>query len=106
MHSNFIRTARAKGPASARGGVAPRLEASTTAGCVADGAVGHFIHYLRSGDRNRVLVAGPGQAHRQWCGQPDYTLVLGLVVLITVLTVTLNLLVDLACAWLDPKIRY
>jgi oligopeptide transport system permease protein len=36
----------------------------------------------------------------------DYTLVLGLVVLITVLTVTLNLLVDLAYAWLDPKIRY
>ena len=27
-------------------------------------------------------------------------------VLITVLTVTLNLLVDLAYAWLDPKIRY
>jgi oligopeptide transport system permease protein len=36
----------------------------------------------------------------------DYTLVLGLVVLITVLTVLLNLLVDLAYAWLDPKIRY
>jgi oligopeptide transport system permease protein len=36
----------------------------------------------------------------------DYTLVLGLVVLITVMTVTLfNLLVDLAYAWLDPKIR-
>jgi oligopeptide transport system permease protein len=39
-------------------------------------------------------------------GNRDYTLVLGLVVLITVLTVTLNLLVDLAYAWLDPKIRY
>jgi oligopeptide transport system permease protein len=29
-----------------------------------------------------------------------------LVVLITVLAVMLNLLVDLAYAWLDPKIRY
>jgi len=36
----------------------------------------------------------------------DYTLVLGLVVLITVIAVLLNLLVDLVYAWLDPKIRY
>lgn len=36
----------------------------------------------------------------------DYTLVLGLVVLITVFAVVLNLLVDLCYAWLDPKIRY
>jgi oligopeptide transport system permease protein len=36
----------------------------------------------------------------------DYTLVLGLVVLVTVMAVLLNLLVDLAYAWLDPKIRY
>jgi oligopeptide transport system permease protein len=36
----------------------------------------------------------------------DYTLVLGLVVLVTVIAVTFNLLVDLAYALLDPKIRY
>ena len=36
----------------------------------------------------------------------DYTLVLGLVILVTVVAVTLNLLVDLAYALLDPKIRY
>lgn len=36
----------------------------------------------------------------------DYTLVLGLVVLVTIFAVLLNLLVDLAYAWLDPKIRY
>lgn len=36
----------------------------------------------------------------------DYTLVLGLVVLVTIFAVVLNLLVDLAYAWLDPKIRY
>jgi len=36
----------------------------------------------------------------------DYTLVLGLVVLITVFAVVLNLIVDLCYAWLDPKIRY
>ncbi|HEY4352720.1 MAG TPA: ABC transporter permease subunit, partial [Paraburkholderia sp.] len=36
----------------------------------------------------------------------DYTLVLGLVVLTTVVAVLFNLLVDLAYAWLDPRIRY
>ena len=36
----------------------------------------------------------------------DYTLVLGLVVLVTFVAVLLNLLVDLAYALLDPKIRY
>ena len=36
----------------------------------------------------------------------DYTLVLGLVVLITVFAVVMNLIVDLCYAWLDPKIRY
>jgi oligopeptide transport system permease protein len=36
----------------------------------------------------------------------DYTLVLGLVVLTTVAAVFFNLLVDLAYAWLDPRIRY
>jgi oligopeptide transport system permease protein len=33
-------------------------------------------------------------------------LVLGLVVLVTVITVVFNLLVDLTYAFLDPKIRY
>jgi len=32
--------------------------------------------------------------------------VLGLVVLTTVFAVLFNLLVDLAYAWLDPRIRY
>lgn len=36
----------------------------------------------------------------------DYTLVLGLVVLVTVMAVTFNFLVDLAYALLDPRIRY
>jgi oligopeptide transport system permease protein len=36
----------------------------------------------------------------------DYTLMLGLVVLTTVAAVFLNLLVDLAYAILDPRIRY
>ena len=51
-------------------------------------------------------LPGLGKLIVNGAGNRDYTLVLGLVVLITVLTVALNLLVDLAYAWLDPKIRY
>jgi oligopeptide transport system permease protein len=51
-------------------------------------------------------LPGLGKLIVNGAGNRDYTLVLGLVVLITVLTVTLNLLVDLTYAWLDPKIRY
>jgi oligopeptide transport system permease protein len=36
----------------------------------------------------------------------DYTLVLGLVTLITFIAVSFNLLVDLLYGLLDPKIRY
>jgi oligopeptide transport system permease protein len=51
-------------------------------------------------------LPGLGKLIVNGAGNRDYTLVLGLVVLVAVLTVTLNLLVDLAYAWLDPKIRY
>jgi oligopeptide transport system permease protein len=51
-------------------------------------------------------LPGLGKLIVNGAGNRDYTLVLGLVVLVTVLTVSLNLLVDLAYAWLDPKIRY
>jgi oligopeptide transport system permease protein len=36
----------------------------------------------------------------------DYTLVMGVVVFYGALIIVLNLLVDLAYAWLDPKVRY
>ena len=51
-------------------------------------------------------LPGLGKLIVNGAGNRDYTLVLGLVVLVTVFTVVLNLLVDLAYAWLDPKIRY
>ena len=36
----------------------------------------------------------------------DYPLVQGCILLISITYVTMNLLVDLAYAWLDPRIRY
>ncbi|MDP4024828.1 ABC transporter permease subunit [Methylobacterium sp. NEAU 140] len=35
----------------------------------------------------------------------DYTLVMGVVLLVAALVVAFNLLADLACAWLDPRLR-
>ncbi|WP_342165716.1 ABC transporter permease [Methylobacterium sp. SD21] len=35
----------------------------------------------------------------------DYTLVMGVVLLVAVLVIVLNLAADLACAWLDPRLR-
>jgi oligopeptide transport system permease protein len=35
----------------------------------------------------------------------DYTLVMGMVIVYAALMITLNLAADLACAWLDPRIR-
>ncbi|MFC6792932.1 ABC transporter permease [Methylobacterium komagatae] len=35
----------------------------------------------------------------------DYTLVMGVVLLVAVLVIMLNLAADIACAWLDPRLR-
>ena len=35
----------------------------------------------------------------------DYTLVMGTVLLVAALVIALNLIADLACAWLDPRLR-
>ena len=51
-------------------------------------------------------LPGLGKLIVNGAGNRDYTLVLGLVVLVTVIAVSFNLLVDLAYAALDPKIRY
>ena len=106
MHSNFIRTARAKGLPMRivvlRHAIKPALlpvvsligplAISSIAAAVVTGSV--------------FSLPGLGKLIVNGAGNRDYTLVLGLVVLITFLAVTFNLLVDLAYAALDPKIRY
>ena len=106
MHSNFIRTARAKG-------LPTRLVVLRHALKPALLPVVSLIGPLALSSITSALVTetvfslpGLGKLIVNGAGNRDYTLVLGLVVLITVLTVLLNLLVDLAYAWLDPKIRY
>jgi oligopeptide transport system permease protein len=106
LHSNFIRTARAKG-------LPLRLVVLRHALKPALLPVVSVIGPLAISSITAALVTetvfslpGLGKLIVNGAANRDYTLVLGLVVLITVVAVTLNLLVDLAYAWLDPKIRY
>ncbi len=106
LSSNFIRTARAKGlpmrvvvlrhalrPAllPVVSVVGPLAVSSITAAIVTES-------WFSLPGLRKLIVNGASDR--------DYTLVLGLVILVTVITVMLNLVVDLAYALLDPKIRY
>lgn len=106
MHSNFIRTARAKGLPTRlvvlRHALKPAL--LPVVSLVGPLAISSITSALVT--ETVFSLPGLGKLIVNGAGNRDYTLVLGLVVLIAVLTVTLNLLVDLAYAWLDPKIRY
>jgi oligopeptide transport system permease protein len=106
MHSNFIRTARAKGLPTRivvlRHAIKPAL--LPVVSLVGPLAISSITAALVT--ETVFSLPGLGKLIVNGAANRDYTLVLGLVVLITILTVTLNLLVDLAYAWLDPKIRY
>ncbi|GAC1602995.1 MAG: ABC transporter permease subunit [Ramlibacter sp.] len=106
MHSNFIRTARAKGLPTRivvlRHALKPAL--LPVVSVLGPLAIGSITAALVT--ETVFSLPGIGKLIVNGAGNRDYTLVLGLVVLITVLAVTLNLLVDLAYAALDPKIRY
>ena len=51
-------------------------------------------------------VPGLGRFFVQGALNRDYTLVMGVVVFYGVLIIAFNFLVDLAYAWLDPKVKY
>ena len=106
MHSNFIRTARAKGLPTRvvvlRHALKPAL--LPVVSVIGPLAISSITSALVT--ETVFSLPGLGKLIVNGAGNRDYTLVLGLVVLITVLAVMLNLLVDLAYAWLDPKIRY
>lgn len=106
MHSNFIRTARAKGLPTRivvlRHALKPAL--LPVISVLSPLAISSITAALVT--ETVFSIPGLGKLIVNGAGNRDYTLVLGLVVLITVLAVTLNLLVDLAYAALDPKIRY
>jgi oligopeptide transport system permease protein len=106
LHSNFIRTARAKGLPTRvvvmRHALKPAL--LPVISVIGPLAISSITAALVT--ETIFSLPGIGKLIVNGAGNRDYTLVLGLVVLITVLAVLLNLLVDLAYAALDPKIRY
>lgn len=106
LGSNFIRTARAKGlpmrTVVLRHAMKPAL--LPVVSLIGPMAISSITSAVVT--ESVFSLPGLGKLIVTGASNRDYTLVLGLVVLVTVITVVFNLLVDLAYALLDPKIRY
>ncbi|ARO15458.1 alkaline phosphatase [Ketogulonicigenium robustum] len=106
LGANHVRTARAYGlPARVVVGVhalrAAMLPAVSYLGPTAAGLLtGSVVVETIFG------LPGIGRYFVQGALGRDYTLVMGTVVVIAIFVVIFNLLVDLAYAWLDPRVRY
>lgn len=106
LRSNFIRTAKAQGLSTRqillRHALKPALLpvvsflGPATAAIITGSVV---IEQIFS-------VPGLGRYFVQGALNRDYTLVMGVVVFYGVLIIVFNFLVDLAYAWLDPKVKY
>ncbi len=106
LGSNYIRTARAKGlplrTLVLRHAMKPAL--LPVVSLVGPLAISSITSAVVT--ESVFSLPGLGRLIVNGAGNRDYTLVLGLVVLITVIAVLFNLLVDLSYALLDPRIRY
>lgn len=106
LKSNFIRTARAKGlPETTiiwRHALKPTLLPVVS-------YLGPAFVAMISGS---VIVdvyfstGGIGQSYVNAALNRDYSVMLGVTILIGILTIVFNLVADVIYAWLDPKIRY
>jgi oligopeptide transport system permease protein len=106
MHSNFIRSARAKGLSerqvirrhALRPALLPVISflGPATAGMISGSVVIERI----------FSIPGLGSYFVQGALNRDYTLVMGVVIFYGVAIILLNFLVDLIHAWLNPKVRY
>ena len=106
LHSNFIRTARAKGlpeiDVIRRHALKPALlpvisfRGPATAGLITGSVVIERIY----------AIPGLGSYFVTGALNRDYTLVMGVVIFYGLLIIMLNFLVDMLYAWLNPKIRY
>ena len=106
MHSNYIRTARAKGLPQrlvvGRHALKPALlpvisfMGPATAGLITGSVVIERIY----------SIPGLGSYFVQGALNRDYTLVMGVVIFYGVVIVLLNFVVDMLYAWLNPRIRF
>jgi oligopeptide transport system permease protein len=106
LHSNFVRTARAQGLSTPQIVLKHALKPALlpvvsylgpAAAAVITGSV--VIEQIFG-------VPGIGRFFVNGALNRDYTLVMGVVVFYGVLIIAFNFCVDLAYAWLDPKVTY
>jgi len=106
LHSNYIRTARAKGlPES----LVIRRHAFKPAILPVISYMGPATAALITGSvviERIYSIPGLGSYFVQGALNRDYTLVMGVVIFYGVVIVVLNFIVDLLYAWLNPRIRY
>lgn len=105
LHSGFIRTARSKGlptaPIILRHALKPALMPVVS-------YLGPAAGFLLTGSIVVETIFGLPGIGRYFINAAlnrDYGMVLGTVIFYMVLIVTLNLIVDIVYAWLDPKVR-
>jgi oligopeptide transport system permease protein len=106
LHSNYIRTARAKGLPQRviirRHALKPALlpvisyMGPATAGLITGSVIVERIY----------TIPGLGSYFVQGALNRDYTLVMGVVIFYGVIIILLNFIVDILYAWLNPRIRY
>lgn len=106
LHQDYIRTARAKGLAGARVVVRHALRnaltpiATVSGILVADVVTGSFFV------ETITRVPGIGRYFVTATTGRDYPVLLALALLFAIIIITMNILVDLSYALLDPQVRY
>jgi oligopeptide transport system permease protein len=105
MHSNYIRTARAKGLTkreilfnhALKPALLPVISyLGPTFVIMITGSVVVDLYFT---------TGGIGQAFVNSALNRDYSVIMGITILIGVLTILFNLIVDILYAWIDPKIK-
>lgn len=106
LRSNFIRTARAKGLPERT--VIWRHAIKPTMMPVISYLGPAFVGMITGSVVVDVYLStgGIGQFFVQSALNRDYSVIMGITILVGVLTIIFNLLVDLIYAWIDPRIRY
>lgn len=106
MNSGFIRTARAKGLPMRR--IVFRHALKPTLLPVLSYLGPAFVAMITGSVVIDVYFStgGIGQFFVNSALSRDYSVIMGVTILVGVLTILFNLLVDILYAWIDPKIRY
>jgi oligopeptide transport system permease protein len=106
MNSNFIRTAQAKGLPMHRVILHHALKPALLPVISYLGPA--FVGMITGSVVVDVFFStgGIGQFFVNSAFNRDYAVIMGITILVGVLTILLNLLVDILYAWIDPKIRY